>query len=532
MPPISVDPEVLSGAGESIGSVGDEIAAAVSTLASNLSGGARSGLDPAGLAFGHAYGQTAQGLLDAGAAAVNAGRGIGFGVRMSATNYSRADASSTIGGGASTLTPPEAPADFSAPGAPSALGGGVPPPLLWSVIQSFIPDVWPDGSPAALRATASAWQGFASTMNGIVGQLAGPSGVVAGQQIPEGGAMTSAISELTQSLSGIASEAGKLATQTQEFADDVENTQNAIRDLLDRVSPSGLWDGIQAVFSGDALEELKEIADDIKSVLEGYGHQAEGRRDVLQIGMGMIDDAVVSVEKWARREFPRYLGEDVGNALATYLDFELTLGQGILAGGVDLVEGIGQFDPLRFAYDPEGAKDAWVGMAESLGEGMLYATPTGVLANPAGAFNHWKDQVTDAVHAEDWSSDRPGYGLGKILFDVGASVVPGGPALRTTKVAAEAVDVATPSPGRIPGGPGGLVDDLAPIGQRADEITTKLDNIGDNIPTTPMAAGPNGPAIPPSLDGAAERAARWGHTHAVAASAGRTGAARSRLDAE
>ncbi len=78
MPPISVDPEVLSGAGESIGSVGDEIAAAVSTLASNLSGGARSGLDPAGLAFGHAYGQTAQGLLDAGAAAVNAGRGLGF----------------------------------------------------------------------------------------------------------------------------------------------------------------------------------------------------------------------------------------------------------------------------------------------------------------------------------------------------------------------------------------------------------------------------------------------------------------------
>ena len=215
--------------------------------------------------------------------------------------------------------------------------------------------------------------------------------------------------------------------------------------------------------------------------------------------MGMIDDAIVSVEKWARREFPHYLGEDVGNALATYLDFELTLGQGILAGGVDLVEGIGQFDPLRFAYDPEGATQTWVGMAESLGEGMLYATPTGVLANPAGAFNHWKDQVTDAVHAGAWSSDRPGYGLGKILFDVGASVVPGGPALRTTKVAAEAVDAATPSPGRIPGGPGGLVDDLAPIGQRADDITTRLNNLGDNIPTTPTVAGPNGPAVPPSL---------------------------------
>lgn len=186
--------------------------------------------------------------------------------------------------------------------------------------QTFIPDVWPDGDPSALGATASAWQRFASTMNGTAGGLLGPTGVVGGQQIPEGGSMTSAISELSQSLSGVASEAAKLATQTREFADDVENTQNAIRDLLDRISPSGFLDGVKAVFSGDALEELKEVADDIKSVRGGYGRQAEARRDMLQIATGYIDDAIVSVEKWARREFPRYLGDYVGNALATAPD--------------------------------------------------------------------------------------------------------------------------------------------------------------------------------------------------------------------
>lgn len=78
MAPITVDPEVLSGAGESISSVGDEIAAAVSTLTASLSGGARSGTDPAGAVFGHSYQQLAQGLLDAGAEAVNAGRSVGF----------------------------------------------------------------------------------------------------------------------------------------------------------------------------------------------------------------------------------------------------------------------------------------------------------------------------------------------------------------------------------------------------------------------------------------------------------------------
>jgi hypothetical protein len=176
----------------------------------------------------------------------------------------RADAASTIGGGESTLTPPDAPAEFSAPAAPSALGGFVPPPLLWSVIQTIIPDVWPDGDRSASRAIASARQGFASAINGIVDHLAGPSGVVGSQQIPEGGKMTAATSELTKSLSDIASEAGKLATQTTEFADDVENTQNAIRDLMDRVSPSDLWDGITSVFTSDALEEIKQVADDIK----------------------------------------------------------------------------------------------------------------------------------------------------------------------------------------------------------------------------------------------------------------------------
>ncbi len=248
----------------------------------------------------------------------------------------------------------------------------------------------------------------------------------------------------------------------------------------------------------------------------------------------MIDDAIVSVEKWARREFPHYLGEDVGNALATSLDFELTLGQGILAGGVDLVEGIGQFDPLRFAYDPEGAKDAWVGMAQSLGESMFYATPTGMIANPAGAFNHWKNQVTDAVHAEDWSSDRPGFGLGKILFDVGAALVPGArpfgqpksrrrpwtsPPLRRTHPRRTRRSGRRPRTDRTTRGRNHH-QTRQPRRQHSDHA------IGRRARRTGHPAGARG---------SAERAARWGLSYAVAASAGCSHLrrhTRPRLDAE
>src|SRR3954469_25923283 len=302
MAPIVVDPEALAGAGKSIGAVREQIAAAVNALGSALAGGAPTGLDDAGLAFGISYQKSAQSLLDAAEEAVKAARGTGFGVQMSATNYSRADAASTIGGGASPLTAPTAPGEFSAPACPPSLGGGVPPPLLWGMVQVFIPDVWPDGDPARLTAAATAWVTFATTIEGNAGEFAGPSGVIGAQQIPEGGTITSAISELSQSLSQVASEAGKLATQTREFADDIAHTQDAIRDLLDRVSPSGFLDGIEAVLSGDALEELKEIAKDIKTVLGEFGRQAKGRTPLQQL-IDWIDGSVVSMQKWARKEF-------------------------------------------------------------------------------------------------------------------------------------------------------------------------------------------------------------------------------------
>jgi hypothetical protein len=150
---------------------------------------------------------------------------------------------------------------------------------------------------------------------------------------------------------------------------------------------------------------------------------------------------------------------------------------------------------------PRGATQARGDLAKSLGEGMLYSTPTGVLLNPGGAVDHWKDKVSDAVHAEDWLSDRPGYGLGKILFDVGASAVPGGPALRTTKVAADAAGDAADAARRADV-PGGSFDNITSATQTVEGITQNLDNLPPtttpDIPTN-VTPDPSGPPIPPSL---------------------------------
>jgi hypothetical protein len=97
---LDVDPEVLAGSGRTLSGQGDALAAAASALDSALSASdAMTGHDSAGITFGSNYTRDGQALLSATEAAVNARRNIGFGISMSATNYSRAEAAATTGGG-------------------------------------------------------------------------------------------------------------------------------------------------------------------------------------------------------------------------------------------------------------------------------------------------------------------------------------------------------------------------------------------------------------------------------------------------
>ncbi|MFZ0226768.1 MAG: hypothetical protein WAL41_07465, partial [Mycobacterium sp.] len=104
MAPLAVDPAALSGAGAAVISAGDGVAAATGTLTSGF--GANTGQDAAGEAFALAYQDSAGSVLKAVAAGINACRTIGFKLEVGASNYSRAEASSTFGGGGSVLPTP------------------------------------------------------------------------------------------------------------------------------------------------------------------------------------------------------------------------------------------------------------------------------------------------------------------------------------------------------------------------------------------------------------------------------------------
>src|SRR3981081_2984456 len=96
VPVLALDPQALSAAGSAVVATGDGLAAAMAVLTAGF--GANTGLDVAGMVFGLSYQSTAESLLKLATAAINACRCNGAAIQVDASNYSKAEAASTLGG--------------------------------------------------------------------------------------------------------------------------------------------------------------------------------------------------------------------------------------------------------------------------------------------------------------------------------------------------------------------------------------------------------------------------------------------------
>ena len=519
MAPLAVDPAALSAAGAAVVAIGDDAAAALGVLTAGFS--ANTGQDAAGEVFGLAYQDAAEALLQAAAAAINALRSSGAKIQLCASNYSKAEAASTVGGGGGGVLPaPGEPVKIAAPGPPGTLGPGVAAPLLWALVEAFIDGLWPNGDVAALRAAAGGWRAFGAALAGGQDALNKPKSAVAGQQIPEGALIQPVLSTMGSHLRELGAQCGQLATKLDAFADAVAHTQNAIRDLLHRLGTvSGLWHEVVSFLDGDALEEVKKIASDINALLHGLTREADAKAQVMKDGMQIIDGWVRDLEKYLRGEFTHFLGQAVGNQVATVFDTYVNIDEGVFKGAVGLVQTVDQLHPTRFLYDPKGAASTWGG----LGETVVKANPLYAVFDPAGAFKNDLGLVKGLVHAEDWRSDRPGLGFGENLFDVATLFVPGAGeagagaegAAAGTRAAAEAADAAgtVGRAGRVAGEVGeaaGAGGALADIGRAGSRLTKDFENLGGELPKTdpPLGGRPVGLPDPKPLDAPVEPAAR------------------------
>lgn len=497
MAPLAVDPEAMFAAGSAVVAAGDGLTANLSVLTAGFA--ANTGHDMAGEVFGLGYQDAAGSLLNAAAAAINACRHCGALIQQGAANYSHVEAASTLGGGGGALQAPAEPVKITAPGPPGTLGPGEPPPLLWEVVQSFVDSVWPDGDVAGLHAAASRWRSFGAAASGMRDALNASKSLFDGQHIPEAGKIDDALSQIGSCLGDIDGQCGTLASSIDSFADEVGQAQSHIRDLLHRLgSLANPVHGAMLIFEGDAIEEIKKIAQDINGVLHQLGREARGLEQGIKVVMQVGDGLVVKAEKFVRGRLVQYLGEQVGNPVATVFDTWANANEGVLKGAVGMVEGLADLNPQWFLVDPQGAAATWTGLGKTMWKGSLVNS----FLNPEEAAQTNLQMLKSLLRIEDWSRDRPGLGFGENLFDVATLFAPGvgeagaaadgaGAAGRSAEAAAAAGRAGEEAAGGLRG-IAGARGALADISKTGGDLGANLEGVTADLPTIEVPGAPVG----------------------------------------
>ena len=485
--PLAVDPPALAATGGTVSGDGDSIAAAVGSLSSALSGaGALFGHDAAGLVFGQGYTASGTALLDAVASAVNACRNVGSGVQMSAYNYGRANARSTVGGASESPVPaPTAPDKFDAPGMPPPLGSGIAAPLGWSLVEAFVGEVWPDGNPGQMHAAAGAWRCFGASMTGLAAQVAATAPALASQQIPEAGQMAGAVGKICAALANIAVQAQTLATAVEGFAATVEATQNAVRGLLHQLSPGGILETVGGIFTGqDPMEKIREVANEIKTVLNNMKREADASSKLFSQGINLLDSETNSLESWAHKEFVQAFGQPVGDALSFGFTAVVDQTEGGFKFLAQTAESLQQLDPTRFVYDPSGATKSWEGMLETTSE---LANPallaSKIASDPQGSL----DTLKGLVDYQDVENGHLFRALGYNEAQLASLAIPGvgeaDPAIAAAGVETRAAAAEAGAEGRVAAGTARDAAAPAAAGARSatESVTTQAGRISNDL---------------------------------------------------
>ncbi|TGD86872.1 hypothetical protein BayCH28_16730 [Mycolicibacterium sp. CH28] len=477
---------------------------------------ANTGQDAAGTAFGFAYQDSAKALVDGVAKGVNALRHIGYLIQGSATNYSRAEAAADIGGGASPLAAPVAPGQYAAPGGvPDVNGPGRTPPVLWYLVEFLVGDWWPNGDPGQLRVAATAWSAFAAPLYGVTGENAGAYAVIDTQQMPDKEPMKSAVRDVGTAMSSLAGEAQKLAGELNNFATDVENTQNAIRDLLDKlksvvgsVVDQGVLGTVFELLTGDAEEKIQEVADDIKAVIANHKRQSAARKELLAELVNGIKNYTRAMEVITRVELVNYLGEDAGRIVANINDAFTDTTVGVSLGAINTVGGlVTGFDPIG---DPKGTWATIEGLGKMAEVFNPTTAPMAFARDPQGSL----DMVKNVTHFDDiFTGNRPFIGVGELGFDIGTAVVPGGAAAKagagaraaegaaargevaaTERAAGEAAEISSAA-----GGLRGVAHDVEGVTAKLDDLNkTTLDGAKPPSGSPGPLPKPAEPGMPPA----------------------------------
>jgi uncharacterized protein YoxC len=249
--------------------------------------------------------------------------------------------------------------------------------------------------------------------------------------MPDKEPMKTAVRDIGTAMSSLAGEAQQLANQLNNFASDVETTQNAIRDLLDKlksvvgsVIDQGVMGTVVELLTGDAEEKIQEVADDIKAVIANHKGQSAARKELLSELVNGIKNYTRAMEIITRVELVNYLGEDAGGVVANISDALTDTSVGLTLGAINTVGIVTAIDPVG---DPKGTLATLEGLGKIAEILNPMTAPLALAKDPEGTI----DMVKNLTHFDDiFTSNRPLIGVGELGFDIGTAVVPGGAATK------------------------------------------------------------------------------------------------------
>ena len=263
-----------------------------------------------------------------------------------------------------------------------------------------------------MRLTAAQWKNFATGLSAFNDDVPALKTAVSQQHIPEQPKIQECLGQLGEYLPYLAELAKTIGENVDDFANGVQKAQDAIRRLLDRISLEGLWDTVTGFLTGEGDDILRQIADDVGTVLENFQQQVKGIVGLLCDLSKALGEALDAFQKWVRPALEATFGDEVGDALADAVTFYTDVQLGLINGVIGTVSGLVSLADV----------DTWKGMAEmALSVAEDPTKLPGVLENMGKQF----------IAYDQWTGDHPGRAAGEAAFNIGTLFVPGGAATKT-----------------------------------------------------------------------------------------------------
>ena len=226
---VAVDPAEYAAAASQLSHVGEDAASAVITLVGVLEGSSgMAGSDPAGTSWAQEYDEAAKAALSASEGLVSAAGQVARLLHASGDNHSRADASSTAGGGDASMPAAPAPPDMSQPAVPSAAGGSGGSPFGWSLVEGAVGYVWPNGHQDRLLAAEAAWDAAAGGLRHAAGPIPAAAARVQAQQSPETAAASAACIQVGSDLGELAGVFTQIGQSCGQYAANLDHAHHEI----------------------------------------------------------------------------------------------------------------------------------------------------------------------------------------------------------------------------------------------------------------------------------------------------------------